>query len=84
MIFFFQDVRAKVLSATREVCHYLQSSQGNGAAVLRQICANFQVRRILSFLVMFTYFSYVVDYSGDRRCGGYPLRVPVYILREQS
>jgi hypothetical protein len=42
----FQDVRAKVLSATRECCHYLQNSQGNGAAVLRQICANFQVREI--------------------------------------
>ncbi|XP_046454255.1 protein furry-like isoform X2 [Daphnia pulex] len=38
----FRDVRAKVLSATRECCHYLQNSQGNGAAVLRQICANFQ------------------------------------------
>ena len=38
-----QDVRQKVLSVTRECCHYLQNCQGNGVALLRQINANFLV-----------------------------------------
>jgi hypothetical protein len=80
-----------VLSATRECCHYLQNSQGNGAAVLRQICANFQVRRFeLIFIVYYhldhswqqrNYYYYLS--SGNSRCGGHPLWVSVHILREQ-
>lgn len=55
-------MRAKVLSATRECCHYLQNSQGNGAAVLRQICANFQVCLNQASFIFSTWLRYTVQH----------------------
>ena len=49
----FQDVRGKVVSVTRECCHYFNSSQGNMVALIKQMNTNFQVSTYFFLFILF-------------------------------